>query len=200
MFKFIKNIISVLVLIVVFYYFRAPLREVFVPAWYNAKALLFAPDACEEPIIYTLGTFDTKFNISQKYFLEAVAEAEAIWEEPSGIDLFTYEPENQELDTLRINLIHDYRQEATSTLADLGITVKETQASYDNLKSKYSALKVQYEKDKTTLNNRIEAFNQKNEAYEKEVSYWNKKGGAPEAEYKELQATQAELQREAGEL
>ena len=39
-----------------------------------------------------------------------------------------------------------------------------------------------YEKEKSIFNARVEAFNERNTAYEKEVNYWNKKGAtAPQA-------------------
>ncbi len=182
------------------YYFRVPLRETMVPAWQSAKVLLFPLDVCEEPIPYVLGRFDNDFKISEMYFLDALKEAEAIWEKPSGMNLFNYEPGNAEVDTLKVNLVYDYRQQATSTLSNLGITVKETKASYDSLKAKYAVLRAEYDRQKNILNSRVAAFNLKNAAYEKEVSYWNKKGGAPKTEYAKLQATQSELEREAQSL
>src|SRR3989338_9295291 len=85
---------------------------------------VFSPiPPCTKPIPYTLGTFDAKFNISKKYFLEAVAQAETIWENPKGDhlgkNLFVYSPTNTSKSVLKINLIYDYRQQAPSKLADL---------------------------------------------------------------------------------
>ncbi len=200
MFKFLKNFFFVLAIAILVYNFRAPLGEKTLPVYYNVKALIFPRDICKEPIPYVLGRFDNDFKISEMYFLDALKEAEAIWEEPSGKNLFTYEPGNIEADTLKVNLIYDYRQQATNTLSGLGVTVNQTRASYDSLKAKFTVLKNQYEIEKDALNARIASFNQKNEAYAKEVNYWNKKGGAPKAEYDKLQATQAELEREAREL
>ena len=42
---------------------------------------------------------------------------------------------------LKINLIYDYRQQATEKLSGLGIVVDDNQASYDSLKVKFEALK-----------------------------------------------------------
>ena len=168
---------------------------------------------CEKAIPYMLGTFDTKFNISQKYFLSALAEAEAVWEKPkgdyTGKDLFVYAPEASPVglwprdsarNILKVNLIYDYRQEATSKLASLGIVVKDSRASYDMLKAKFTALKTEYEKEKNIFGARVEAFNQAQLIYEKEVNSWNKKGGAPQKEYDQLQRTRLELESEAKQL
>ena len=43
---------------------------------------------CKEPIPYKLGTFDNQFNLSQKDFIDALSQAEAVWEKPSGLNLF----------------------------------------------------------------------------------------------------------------
>jgi predicted Zn-dependent protease len=101
---------------------------------------------------------------------------------------------------LKINLVYDYRQQATSKLASLGITVKNDRASYDMLKEKFTALQAEYNTEKSALNVRIDAFNQKQQAYETEVNSWNKKGGAPQAEYDKLQAEKVSLQQESSEL
>jgi predicted Zn-dependent protease len=109
----------------------------------NIDAIL-APAPCSQPIPYTLGTFDTQFGISKEYFVAALAEAEAIWEQPLGLNLFVYKPTDTALHDLKINLIYDYRQQATSKLASLGIVVKNDQASYDALKIQYTTLQAQY--------------------------------------------------------
>ncbi len=155
---------------------------------------------CAEPIPYALGAFDIKFKISKEYFLSALLEAEAIWEKPTGRELFTYEQLYDKQDVLKINLIYDYRQEATSKLKSLGIVVENNQASYNNLEVKYKTLKEKYDREQSILNARIISFNQKTKDYEALVSYWNKKGGAPQKEYAELEATRISLDQELREI
>lgn len=157
------------------------------------------PAPCTEPIPYHIGTFDKEFDISEKYFLDALAKAEAIWEKPYGKELFAYVPEGSPRD-LKINLIYDYRQQATEKLSGIGIVVDDNRASYDSLKVKFEALKKEYEAEKSIFNARVEAFNARNAAYEKEVSYWNKKGGAPEGEFNKLEQERKALQDEAKAL
>ena len=43
---------------------------------------------CRSPIEYSLGEFDTRFGISQKDFLDALVQAEKIWEVGIDKDLF----------------------------------------------------------------------------------------------------------------
>jgi len=168
--------------------------------FYQFRDFVFSPIPCAEPIPYNLGTFNTEFNISQKYFLSALSDAEAIWEKPFGKDLFTYLPEYSKSDILKINLIYDYRQQATSKLASLGIYVNDTRASYDTLKAKFTTLQAEYNTQKNIFDTRVADFNQKQKNYQAEVISWNKKGGAPQKEYDRLQITQSALEAESKEL
>ena len=172
----------------------------FVALGYYFYILWQIPVPCVDPIPYNLGTFDSKFNVSKEYFLEALAEAEKIWEEPYGKDLFVYDAKYEEQDVLKVNLIHDYRQEATSKLDSLGVVVENTQASYDSLEVKFKALKARYDREQPVLDARIIAFNQKIKNYEAEVESWNQKGGAPEKEYEELEARRIVLDLELKEI
>ena len=140
------------------YPFRAEIKTEFLPAWYGLTGL-FAPPPCTEPIPYNLGTFDTRFKISEDYFLGALSEAETVWEKPSGIDLFAYAPNDTDRDVLKVNLIYDYRQQATGKLASLGIVVKNTRASYDSLEEKFLVLKAEYNAEKSSLEKAIVEFN-----------------------------------------
>ena len=190
------------------YQFRSTLGAQFLSLQNNFNAL-FTKAPCSEPIPYALGIFNTEFNISKSYFLGALADAEAIWEKPFGKDLFTYVPidsasaSHQGLwlrDVLKINLIYDYRQQATSKLASLGIVVKDNKSSYDMLKVKFTALKTEYDKEKSAYDARVADFNQKQQTYETEVNFWNKKGGAPRPEYNKVEQDRWALEAEAKEL
>lgn len=184
-----KILLKILIPLFVFgsiaYYFEDTIREQFFP--------------CTAPIPYTLGTFDPRFGISRSYFLSALAEAEAIWEKPFGKELFTYK-EDALGKMLKVNLVYDYRQEATSKLENLGIVVEDSRASYNNLKSKFTALKAEHATAKSTFEAKIENFNQRNLAYETEVSYWNKKGGVAKERYNELERERLALNQESREL
>jgi hypothetical protein len=151
---------------------------------------------CSNPIAYSLGTFDTKFGISQKYFLSALADAEAIWEKPFGRELFAYKAGG----ALKVNLIYDFRQEATSKLADLGIVVSNNRASYDALKVKFTDLKAKLTAAKNSYDTQVQSFNVRQRAYEDEVTLWNSRGGAPKAEFDKLNAEKSALDAQFSQL
>jgi len=196
---FLRFIFIIILLGTIGFFYRDISIRDFNLAWKNFQNIFFPIVPCAKPIPYKLGTFDYKFNISQAYFLEALKEAEAIWEKPSGKDLFPYQAE-KDSNILKINLIYDYRQEATSKLAELGIVVKDTEASYNSLKTKFENLKQEYSVKKEIFEKALADFNARNKYYEKQVVFWNAKGGAPQKEYNELGQTRLLLERETKEL
>ena len=195
--KFIKAILPLIFVAVVslwLYKLQDDIYALLVPLFNNA-AVKFGVKSppCKNPIVYTLGTFDTKFGISKTYFLDALKEAEAIWEKPYGRELFTYQPDDTKGNTLKINLVYDYRQQATSKLASLGIVVQNDRASYDALKTKFTDLKTAFNVAKSDYDARAQSFTAEQKAYEDQVKYWNAQGGAPKKEYDQLQVTKSAL-------
>jgi len=144
---------------------------------------------CDKPIEYSLGDFDKRFNLSQADFLKAVAEAEKIWEDAAGKDLFNY----SETGALKINLIYDSRQEATDKLKKLGFSIHNDQATYDTLKEKYNFFKATYEKQKNELDNMVKYYDEQKANYEEEVKAANKRGGVSKGEYAILEQERKDL-------
>ena len=141
---------------------------------------------CQQPIAYNIGSFDKKFRLSEKDFLEAMSEAEAIWEKPLNKQFFVYKKTADSDQTLKINLIYDYRQQATVKLKEIGLAVSDTRASYDLLKTKYQTMQSDYLADKLQYQMLSSTFNSNQKSYTSEVDYWNKKGGAPADTYNSL--------------
>ncbi|OGH93451.1 MAG: hypothetical protein A2534_05165, partial [Candidatus Magasanikbacteria bacterium RIFOXYD2_FULL_39_9] len=140
---------------------------------------------CAQPIAYSLGSFDKKFGLSEKEFLSAIADAEAVWEKPVGKNLFEYKENGK----LKVNLIYDIRQEATVKLQKLDIDVRDDQSSYNSVKAKYDSLKAEYIKEKAALAAKVAELEAAKSKYEAEVEYWNSHGGANKE-------TRAQLEKE----
>ncbi|OGF64580.1 hypothetical protein A2661_01285 [Candidatus Giovannonibacteria bacterium RIFCSPHIGHO2_01_FULL_45_24] len=151
---------------------------------------------CQKPIAYGLGSFDEKFGLSQKDFLDAVSKAEDVWERPMGLELFSYKPGG----ALKINLIYDYRQDATLKLQKLGIAVKDTKSSYETLKAQYEAMKVSYGVLKANYEKLVAEFEVRQDSYNAEVGSWNRKGGAPKDIYDRLTAEKKALDQEFSKI
>jgi len=149
---------------------------------------------CEKPIAYTIGTFDRRFGISQTDFLEALAQAETIWEESIDQELFVYAPETA---VLPVNLIYDYRQETTNTLTFLGSTLEENDASYKILQGRHTGLKAEFEKAKSIYETRVKIFNETSNAYELQVEKWNSGPRTSRAQFDRLEESRKTLEAEA---
>jgi len=185
MLKLLKTILILGALGVAAYLYRAPLQNLY-------EQLMGQYFPCTQPIEYSLGQFDTKFGISKTDFLEALSQAEAIWEKPIDKDLFKYDTAG----LLKINLIYDIRQESTSKLKAMGMVVETNQASYDALNAKYKSMSADYEAQKKIFNSRVIAFEARREAYENEVESINRSGGADKQTMTRMNAEKASLNQE----
>lgn len=123
---------------------------------------------CEVPIIYTLGTFDTRFNISKTDFLQEVAYATHVWENSIGKNLFEYDNGKKLAETggfqqflqdnlqkyigkyftrqpIVINLIYDARQKVADQQKVVISAIDETKLTADGIKQEFLALQSRYE-------------------------------------------------------
>ena len=172
---------------------------VFVTAFFawNYPRLVKTSLACEEPIAYAVGAFDRRFGISHKDFLDAIAEAETVWEKPSGMELFAYKPESGEL---AVNLIYDYRQEVTGALSSLENVVEENEATYNALKTKYDGLKVAYNNIESIYDAQVKMFNEKSDVYQKQVESWNSGQRNSRKQFDQLEINRTALETEVAAL
>lgn len=157
-------------------------------------ALTAAPRPCTEPLSYSLGYFDERFGIEREGFMEALSEAEGIWEEASGRNLFVYTETGGELP---VNLIYDYRQEATEELNELGREVETDEAQYRALERRFGTLKEEYDTQKAFFDTKLEAFNQRSEAYERQVDKWNSGPRNSKEEFEALEREREAINDEA---
>ena len=189
MHKFVKNIIMIGGLVLLAYIFRADL----VLAWKEIRARYFP---CEDPILYSIGSFDERFGVSKAEFEESIALAEEIWEKENGKNLFEYKDSGD----LKVNLIYDTRQEATDKLEEIDEELDSDRADYNSLKSKYDSLKKSYQASRRAFDSRVEAFEVRKAKYEEDVEYWNGKGGAPKEEYEKLDKEKTWINEEVAKL
>lgn len=140
----------------------------------------FSP--CDIPITFRLGTISSQFNISQSEFLADVEEAANIWNNAYGKKLFSYDQKS----SLPINLVYDGRQGISSDINNLN----------NQLEKQNKALNPQIEE----YQNKVKEFESRLDKLNKQISYWNSKGGAPQDVFKQLTSEQSSLQKEADSL
>ncbi|OGG49659.1 hypothetical protein A2763_03185 [Candidatus Kaiserbacteria bacterium RIFCSPHIGHO2_01_FULL_54_36] len=146
---------------------------------------------CRSPITYSLGAIDPQFGMGTSTLIARLKEAETIWEQPSGRDLFAYAASGG---AVTVNLVYDYRQQATDKMKASGIQITRSLSSYESLKAQYERMERSISAEKAALQKNIATYEAREAAYNAEVEKWNRKGGAPPATYDRLQEEKAALQ------
>ncbi|MBI3261011.1 matrixin family metalloprotease [Candidatus Berkelbacteria bacterium] len=131
----------------------------------DLQALIYA---CRRPIRYQAGTIDERFKLRSGELKQASKNAETIWENRSGKDLFVFD----ESQGITINLVFDERQQLTEQAGGIEGNIEQGKKSYNALVVKHDAL--------------VRDFQTRLKKYNEEVSYWNTHGGAPPAEFERL--------------
>ncbi len=165
-------------------------------SWANR---LISPQPCTQPITYSLGVFDPDFGLSKQQFLGDVSQASQIWSNALDKELFAPAADGATPD-VTINLIYDNRQKATDEIHSLGVTLNTNKASYDSLKAAYDAQSSSYNQQKAETASLTAQYQIDKDAYEKQVDYWNSRGGAPKNEYVALQASRQSLDAETAQI
>jgi len=188
--RFLKNLIALVVflaaLAVGIYFLRGTFNQ-----------LVFYYFPCQRPIVYSLGSFDERFGLSREDFLSLLAQAEQIWEEPAARELFKYKSNGGDL---KINLVYDFRQEATEKLRALGLNIEGSRSSYENLKNEYDSMRAQYLSDKAQFESLSADYEKKLRSYNDKVAAWNARGGAPKSVYSQLNAEKEALDKESAQM
>ena len=120
-----------------------------------------------------------------------MAKAEKIWETAAGKELFRYEEKGG---ALTVNLIYDSRQETTNTLKTINGVIAGKQSSYESFKADYDTLSQKFTTQKTQYRNDTIKLETMKRALDRDVSYWNERGGAPSGEFEKLQQREREFQ------
>lgn len=163
--------------------------------YYEGDFVYFVYDSllpCKRTIPYTIGNFDERFGIKEEEFLDAIEQAENIWEKVPALEgrqLFAYDEEGEggSKGGLEINLIYDYRQQVTDKIEDITVATSETREEYENLRNKYLSALTGYKQDERVYQRRVDSFLERQSVYNSQVSYWNKRGGASGETYQNLQ-------------
>jgi len=154
------------------------------------------PLPCATPTEYSIGTFDSRFGISQESFLKEASAAETLWESALGRELFRYTPGA----AFKMNLIFDERQEQTIEAQKLEDSLAKTENTQETLDQKQKKLLAQYTAAGREYERALSDFKKHLDAYNADVQKWNKQGGAPPEEYDNLQKVGKALEKEQKEL
>lgn len=155
-----------------------------------------AESKCNVPVVYDLGSIDERFGISREEARAAVSDAESLWENATGENLFTYEAGAD----FTINFVYDDRQEITNEEGEVRGILENKEEMSEGIRAEYDRMLGKYEKLKSTYEKRVDDYEDSLDAYNNEVALWNEKGGAPERVYADLETTKEHLDEESREL
>lgn len=177
--RFYIDIGIVLILLGTGYFYRTE-----VSSFVRRQYLHLRP--CATPIRYSIGQIDSRFGATESETKNDIEKAIAIWEKATDKKLFLYASSSEKAD-LTINFIYDQRQKTTDQLEDINSNIVATEDTYNTLNAKYKQTVANYNKEKARLETIIEQYQTAREKYQKEVDYWNSRGGAPEKEHQRLE-------------
>ena len=154
-----------------------------------AIIFLRTPKPCQETITYRVGLVDERFGLARQEFAVAVNMAAAMWGKPLVRDLFREDSQG----AIEINLIYDYRQEASDKLKKLNYKIDNTKTSYEDLKIRLEKLKAEYDQKSAVLTSDLGIYNSRINTFNANVEYWNRHGGIIENVHKKLMQEKNEL-------
>lgn len=172
------------------YAYVTPVRHVALQAYHR-----FAP--CALSVSYSIGEIDARFDISREEVRASLARAEALWEEAYGAELFEYRAEGGLVDVI---FVYDERQHTTDTLEDIGDEISDEESRYRALEQRYDAARDAYASARAAYMRAEQSLEADIRAYERDIEYWNARGGAPRREYARLEERRAELEAREAKL
>lgn len=128
---------------------------------------IYARPSCDEPIQYTLGDIDARFGISNDEIIQLLGEAEAVWEQGVGTNLFEYVP-TKGRGIVSVHFIFDQRQEQV-------IAQKQSSEALQNQWEHYSDLAQEYHMQLEEHNARVDTYNKDVAQYEARLAVYNQR-------------------------
>jgi hypothetical protein len=151
---------------------------------------------CSKPISYSVGEIDPRFGMSQSDFANIILQAEKIWKDPAGKNLFQYDANAQ----FKINLVYDERQQTTQESKAVEKQLNNLQISHDQLTREYNSSSATTKNRIDDYNKAVENYKEELDKYNKEVQSWNNQGGAPENVYDKLKKEKKDLDNAYSDL
>lgn len=149
----------------------------------NQVVDIYPNQSCEKPIAYRLGDVDERFGLTEDKIRALSLEAEKIWEEASGRDLFILDQNNESAVT--INFIFDERQQSIIDARKSEDTLESQWQSFDLLTDKYDEISAQYKIEVEQYESDIKEYEEFLDEFNKSVEDWNENGGS-QKEYKSI--------------
>jgi hypothetical protein len=146
---------------------------------------------CAEPIKYSVGGVDPRFDMNETDLKKILLEAENVWEKPSGKNLLEYSL----VAAFKVNLIFDQRQQDIIEAKELEEKLANLKSFHQDIVDKYGNVKSAYKKRMDDFNDEIIDYEGRVASYNSSVEYWKEKGGAPQKTYDDLKSQKMDLEK-----
>lgn len=147
---------------------------------------------CIVPLSYSLGSIDERFGIDTETVKKLTQEAEAIWEDALGRQLFTY---TEDAD-FKIDFVYDERQARSESAEAVKAALDKKENASKSINEEYERLLAEYNKIKESYEAKVASYNGRLETFNQTVDRYNQSGGAPQTEFEALQKTEQSLKAE----
>jgi chromosome segregation ATPase len=137
---------------------------------------------CQQTVYYSLGSVDSRFKMATSTLLTNIYKAADLWNKEADKKLFEY----KDGANLKVNLIYDYRQEATDKQKALDAKINANKSTFEAQKARYESLLAEHNRQKAVIDGLLATLERDKAYFTQQTDYWNKKGGAPSGEYQKL--------------
>jgi hypothetical protein len=154
-----------------------------------ALSLGACAEPCSKPLTYRLGTVDSRFRMTHREMLNALREAEAVWERDASRNLFAYDANGR----LPVHFVFDDRQQTAQENARRTRAIESQGSSADRLRREMDEAKGRFETSQREYRAEEASFKARLAAYNRTVEQWNSRGGAPQTAKETLEREEAAL-------
>ncbi len=154
---------------------------------------------CQAPLTYALVDLDSRFNLSEADALAAISEAETLWEEAAGRELFIQVGKDERPD-VTISFTFDDRQERAIAEETFRDSLDTKAATSEDLAAAYDKLVADYQTKRDAHQAAVSDYESRLASHNATVDRYNNEGGAPDAIYDQLQVAERQLATEATRL
>jgi hypothetical protein len=141
------------------------------------------------PLLWHIGGVDPRFNVSTDQVKQAVERAASLWEKAAGKQLFKYDDSQG----ISVQLVFDQRQDQLNADRAASQELDAAKKRLDQPKREEQAEMKRYVRARNQLYKRENRFQTKLENYNRQIGYWNSRGGVPEQTIQELDSAKADL-------
>lgn len=159
--------------------------------WYTSVEAV-----CRLPIYYKIGTIDERFDLTFEEARNQLSDAESVWEESTGRNLFTYD----ENSNLSVNFIYDERQQTATEVEAWKHTLDAKENVNSALSETYAELVSAHGKKQAEFEDMRASYERRLSNYNEEVQSYNDDGGAPLEVFADLEARKKVLDKDLAEL